>query len=109
MASASSSLCPLATQVSDAIMVIVSVVVAPLLIQSQQLLTVNAGLWLQRALASLLLQNHSKWIAVVVDDASDDNTTSQIAAAAAAADSRIVYWRNEQRMGALANTVAGSF
>jgi glycosyltransferase involved in cell wall biosynthesis len=85
------------------------VVVALLLFQSQLLLTVNAGMWLHRALASLLLQNHSKWIAVVVDDASDDNATSQIAAAAAAADSRILHWRNEQRMGALANTVAGSF
>jgi hypothetical protein len=54
-------------------MVIMPVVVALLLFQSQLLLTVNAGMWLHRALASLLLQNHSKWIAVVVDDASDDN------------------------------------
>ncbi len=66
-----------------------------------------AGMWLHRALASLLLQNHSKWLAVVVDDASTDGTTSQIAAAAAAADDRIVHWHNEHRMGCLANTVAG--
>ncbi len=66
-----------------------------------------AGMWLHRALASLLLQNHTKWLAVVVDDASTDGTTSQIAAAAAAADDRIVHWHNERRMGCLANTVAG--
>ncbi len=71
-------------------------------------LTQNTGMWLQRALASLLLQNHTKWLAVVVDDASDDNTTAQVAAAAAAADGRIIHWHNKQRMGALANTIAGS-
>jgi glycosyltransferase involved in cell wall biosynthesis len=68
----------------------------------------ETGMWLQRALASLLLQNHSKWLAVVVDDASNDNTTAQVAASAAASDGRIIHWHNEQRMGALANTVAGS-
>jgi hypothetical protein len=70
------------------------------------LLTAYAGMWLHRALASLLIQNHTKWVAVVVDDASDDNSTSHIAAAAADADDRILYWRNEKRMGCLANTVA---
>jgi glycosyltransferase involved in cell wall biosynthesis len=72
------------------------------------LLTDNAGTWLHRALASLLLQTHTKWLAVVVDDASDDNTTSHIAAAAAAADDRILHWHNSQRLGCLANTVAGN-
>jgi glycosyltransferase involved in cell wall biosynthesis len=65
-------------------------------------------MWLHRALASLLLQNHTKWLAVVVDDASTDDVTNEVAQAAAAADDRILHWHNERRMGCLANTVAGA-
>jgi glycosyltransferase involved in cell wall biosynthesis len=62
----------------------------------------NADRFLPEALESLLAQRYRQLRLVLVDDASTDGT-AEIAATYAALDGRIVYRRNERRLGMLAN------
>jgi glycosyltransferase involved in cell wall biosynthesis len=62
----------------------------------------NSGLYLERAIASLLAQTDPRLALVLVDDASTDGTDVR-AQRIAARDPRVSYVRNERRLGLVGN------
>lgn len=64
--------------------------------------TYNYGRFLNDCIESVLAQTFSEWELIVCDDCSTDNT-AEIVQAFAQRDSRIRYFRNEQRLGMNAN------
>lgn len=60
----------------------------------------NTGRFITAAVQSVLRQTHTNWELIIVDDCSTDNTNQVLKELS---DSRIIYLRNEARVGAAAS------